>query len=162
MPSLYTDEQIPFPSIPIFIPFRFVSSTKKLLWLFLSPRFSFSVCFLREYSYLSKMFECSCMLDLLVGCVNGTQPRVLGSKSDSLRWNPKQLSQFGSLCESDQFRTRVKVRRGFPGDPIVTSSPLISFSLINCLRGSRCVTPDFLLVPVFWLESVSVPTSRLV
>jgi hypothetical protein len=25
------------------------------------------------------------VLELLVGCVNGTQPRVLGSKSDSLR-----------------------------------------------------------------------------
>jgi hypothetical protein len=38
----------------------------------------------REYSCVLYLFECSCVLDLLVECVNGTQPRVLESKSDSL------------------------------------------------------------------------------
>jgi len=38
----------------------------------------------REYSCVLDLFECSCVLDLLVECVNGTQPRVLESKSDSL------------------------------------------------------------------------------
>ena len=70
---------------PIYPPFSALSGLSFQLqnfWLFLSPGFSFSVSFLREYSCLLKMFECSCVLDLLVGCVNGTQPRVLGSKSD--------------------------------------------------------------------------------
>jgi hypothetical protein len=30
-----------------------------------------------------KLFECSYVLEMLVGCVNGTQPRVLGSIRDS-------------------------------------------------------------------------------
>jgi hypothetical protein len=107
-----------------------------------------------------KLFEYSCLLGLSVCCVNGTQPRVLESKSDSLRW-PYAVHSVRVSLRVRLVRTRDKVRWWFPGGPCVTLSPPISPFPIDYLRGSRCVTPDFLLAPAFWLELVSVPTSRL-
>jgi hypothetical protein len=57
-------------------------------------------------------------------------------------------------------RTQDKVHQGFSVDSIVNLSPLILSFLIDYLRVSRCVTPDFLLTLDFWPELVSVPVSR--
>jgi hypothetical protein len=56
---------------------------KRRLLTFSFSSFFFSLSFLREFSCVLKLFECSYVLEMLVGCVNGTQPRVLGSIRDS-------------------------------------------------------------------------------
>ena len=135
--SLYNMNKI-YPLYPHFSVLPDPSLTlqqKKLFWLFLSPHFSFSILLLWEFSCVLTLFEYSSVLELLVGCVNGGQPLVLGSKSDSLMWNPKQLTQFGSPGSPNSSETRDKVLRGFPGGPIVTLSPLISLSLIDLFKG---------------------------
>ena len=78
----------PGPFFPFCCPCCLPLQPKKILKKLDYPslRFSFSLSFLCECSCLSKLFECSCLLGLSVCCVNGTQPRVLESKSDSLIW----------------------------------------------------------------------------
>ena len=84
--SLYNMNKI-YPLYPHFSVLPGPSLTlqqKNYFDFFLSPHFSFSVLLLWEFSCVLMLFECSSVLELLVGCVNGAQPLVLGSKSDSL------------------------------------------------------------------------------
>jgi len=73
----------------------FCKSIEHIFWdLFENPSiFDFFFLFVFSFSLISvwfsfvlKLLEYSYVLELLVGCVNGTQLHVLGSKSDSLRW----------------------------------------------------------------------------
>jgi hypothetical protein len=161
-----------------------VSSTKKLFWLFLSPRFSFSFSFLREWSCVLKVFECS--VRTVRGVCKWNPTSCVRDQKRFTDMNPIWLIEFGSLYESDYLELEIRFTGGSRETQLWPwESPYLAFSnrllkgLPMCyprlpagsglltirhrrsLRSSHLFSSDwhdFVVLPlqkmIFWLSSV--------